>query len=222
MTCAELKPLLSPYMDGRIDGKTMRQIREHLDDCPGCDHDFAMLRQVQRSLALLAQQRAPAELTLRLKVALSREAARTAHSAWDGFAMRLRNAAGAFMLPATAGVLSAVIFFGLLIGYFAAPQHLDVQKDVPTVFFTPPVLQSTPFGMAIAGNDSDSILVEASIDSSGHVQEYRLLSAPKNKEAVLTQLNNLLIFTTFRPATTFGQPTSGKAVLSFSIVSVKG
>jgi len=222
MTCAELKPLLSPYMDGRIDGKTMRQIREHLDECSACDHEFAILRQVQRSLALLAPQKAPPELSLRLKVALSREVARTTNTAWGGLAVRLRNAAGSFMLPATAGVLSAVIFFGLLIGYFAAPPRLEVQSDVPTVFFTPPVLRSTPFGMAIGGSDSDSIIVEASIDPSGRVQDYRLLSAPKDKEAVLTQLNNLLIFTTFRPATTFGQPTSGKAVLSFSIISVKG
>jgi len=65
-------------------------------------------------------------------------------------------------------------------------------------------------------------VVEASIDANGRVQDYQLLSAPKDKDAVLTQLNNLLIFTTFRPATAFGRPTSGKAVLSFSMVSVKG
>ncbi len=222
MTCAELKALLSPYMDGRVDGKSMRQIREHLDACATCEHEFAVMRQLQRSLAGLTPKKAPPELTLRLKSALSREAARAGHRFWEGFTVRMRNTAGAFMIPATAGVLSAIIFFGLLIGSLAAPPRFGTQKDVPTVFFTPPMLQSSPFGMAIGGVDADMIVVEASIDSAGRVQDYRLLSAPRDKEAVQTQLNNLLIFTTFRPATAFGQPTSGKAVLSFSIVNVKG
>jgi hypothetical protein len=31
-----------------------------------------------------------------------------------------------------------------------------------------------------------------------------------------------MIFTTFRPATSFGVPTSGRVVLSFSNINVKG
>jgi hypothetical protein len=31
-----------------------------------------------------------------------------------------------------------------------------------------------------------------------------------------------LIFTTFRPATNLGRPTAGRAVLSFSKISVRG
>jgi hypothetical protein len=38
----------------------------------------------------------------------------------------------------------------------------------------------------------------------------------------MPQLNNMLIFTVFRPATSFGQPVSGRAVLSFSKINVKG
>jgi hypothetical protein len=36
------------------------------------------------------------------------------------------------------------------------------------------------------------------------------------------ELKNMLIFTTFKPATAFGQPTAGRAVLSFSNIQVKG
>jgi hypothetical protein len=32
----------------------------------------------------------------------------------------------------------------------------------------------------------------------------------------------MLIFTVFRPATSYGRPTTGKAVLSFSEINVKG
>jgi hypothetical protein len=39
---------------------------------------------------------------------------------------------------------------------------------------------------------------------------------------VLPQLKNMLIFTTFRPALSMGRPTTGKAVLSFSKISVRG
>jgi hypothetical protein len=35
-------------------------------------------------------------------------------------------------------------------------------------------------------------------------------------------VKNMLIFTTFRPAMSMGRPTPGRAVLSFSKISVKG
>jgi hypothetical protein len=222
MKCAEARALLSSYLDGAVNGKRMGQISDHLTACDACRQEYALLRQVQRSLTSLGRKKAPPDMALRVKVALSRQVARDHHLAWTGLSIRLQNAARAFMWPATAGVLSAVIFFGLLIGYFAVPPRLEAHNDVPTILYTPPELKSSPFGTAIAGFDSESIVVEAFINANGRVQDYRLLSAPKDKQAVLNQLNNLLIFATFRPATAFGQPTSGKAVLSFSIVSVKG
>ena len=59
----------------------------------------------------------------------------------------------------------------------------------------------------------DSLAVEAYVDSNGRVQDYRVLSATKN---LLPQTKNTLIFTTFRPATFMGKPTSGTATLIFS------
>jgi hypothetical protein len=54
------------------------------------------------------------------------------------------------------------------------------------------------------------------------VQDYRILSDSKESAVLLPKVKNMLIFTTFRPATTMGRPTSGRAVLSFSKISVKG
>lgn len=60
---------------------------------------------------------------------------------------------------------------------------------------------------------ADSLAVEAYVDSNGRVQDYRVLSGTKN---LPPQTKNALIFTTFRPATFMGQPTSGTATLIFS------
>jgi hypothetical protein len=49
-----------------------------------------------------------------------------------------------------------------------------------------------------------------------------VLSNPDAANELPSQVKNMLIFTTFRPATSMGRPTSGRAVLSFSRVSVKG
>src|SRR5437763_68118 len=65
-------------------------------------------------------------------------------------------------------------------------------------------------------------VIEAYVNANGRVEDYRILSQPDDAKAVLPQLKNLLIFTTFHPALSMGRPTAGTAVLSFSKISVKG
>ena len=67
-----------------------------------------------------------------------------------------------------------------------------------------------------------SLVIEADVDSHGRVQDYRILSDEGTSPDMLPQVKNMLIFTTFRPATAFGRPTTGRAILSFSKISVKG
>jgi hypothetical protein len=78
------------------------------------------------------------------------------------------------------------------------------------------------FGTSLGSFGEDSVVVEAYVDANGRVQDYRVLSEPEGTKDVLPQLKNLLIFTTFRPALSMGVPTSGRAVISFSKISVKG
>jgi hypothetical protein len=70
--------------------------------------------------------------------------------------------------------------------------------------------------------NAESLVVEAHIDANGRVQDYRIISAPPDTESLLPQLKNMLVFTQFRPATSFGRPTTSRAVLSFSKINVKG
>jgi hypothetical protein len=105
-------------------------------------------------------------------------------------------------------------------GFFALPL-LAGNPDVPLMTSTAPQLQQSAFGTPLDSISDDSLVIEAYVDSNGRVQDYRVLSSPDAK-GLPPQVKNMLIFSTFRPATSMGQPTSGRAVLSFSKISVKG
>ncbi len=222
MKCAFVQRLFSPYLDGAVTGRQMREIREHLAGCPACEREYALLEQSQAMLAALGRKKAPADLALKLRVAISQEAAGARRPLFAGLRVRLENMANAFMVPATAGAVTAIIIFGLLLGFFAVPAQLQASNDVPLMFYTPPELQESALGLGVGSINADSVIVEAYVDANGRVQDYRILSAPKDTEQLLPELNNAMIFTVFRPATALGRPTVGRAILSFSKINVRG
>jgi hypothetical protein len=223
MNCAEIKKLFSSYLDGRVSGSEMRALTRHIEWCADCAREYAAMQRTQQLLSSLGPKKAPADLALKLRVAISREAAETRRPRFEGVLVRLENALNAFMVPATAGLVSAMLTFGLLLGFFALPAELRASSgDVPLMLYIGPQLQQSAFGTSLGNMGDDVLVIEAYVDANGRVQDYRILSQPDDAQAVLPQLKNLLIFTTFHPALSMGRPTSGTAVLSFSKISVKG
>jgi hypothetical protein len=193
----------------------------HVRGCAGCRTEFAQLRRTHQLVASVGRKPAPPDLVLRLRVALSQEMAAKRRSPWAGVTVRLENLCNAFMVPAAAGVVTAVIVFGLLIGLLV-PNAMRQANDVPTMLYTPPEISFSPFGLNMGSVNADSLVVEAYVDANGRVQDYKVLSAPDSAKDLTPELKNMLIFTTFKPATAFGQPTAGRAILSFSNIQVKG
>ncbi len=221
MKCTKASSLLSPYMDGELEIAQSRKIEQHLTDCGMCRSELGTLRQTRSVLSRVGRKEAPGDLALRIRLAVSREAAQVKLPVWERMRFRMETGFNAFMVPATAGLLSAVVFFGLLIGFFTVPRSAsDVQ--VGTTFYTPPELAISPFGLTDSVS-SDSVVLEAYVDANGRVQDYRVLSSPDGQESQIDpRIKNMLLFTIFRPATSYGRPTAGKAVLSFSAINVKG
>ena len=223
MICHRARSLFSLYLDGALTGRQMRDLRQHLDECAACSVQYAELRRTQSLVSSLGAKQAPAELALQVRVALSREIARKRRTPLETLGVHWENALNAFMLPATAGVISAVICFGLLIGVLAFPSSLVASRDdVPTLLYTPPQLQTLPPDLGLVAPSPDQVVVETLVDANGRVQDYRIISGPGNHETLRPELNNIMIFTTFRPATSFGVPTQGRAVISFAKINVKG
>lgn len=221
MKCSDTRPLLSLYLDGATSRDERLAVESHLKTCAGCSEQYNELRRTHALIASAGRRPAPPELSLRLRVALSQEMAASRRSRWTGVAVRIENLFNAFMVPAAAGVVTAVIVFGLLIGLLV-PSAMRQSNDVPTMLYTPPEISYSPFGLSMGTGNDDSLVVEAYVDANGRVQDFKILSGSGDTKDLTPELKNMLIFTTFKPATAFGQPTAGTAVLSFSNVQVKG
>lgn len=223
MTCPKARLLFSPYLDGRVTGAEMLALQSHLQQCAKCNQRYESLRQTQRLVMSVVRPKAPEDLALRLRVAISREVAAARRPPFEGLLVRLENTLRSHMVPATAGFLSAVLIFGVAMVYFVAPSTLRANNDVPLVMVnTGPELQQTPLGITLDSINADSLVVEAYVDANGRVQDYRILSDNDASKDVLPEVKRMLIFTTFRPALSMGRPTASRAVLSFSKISVKG
>lgn len=223
MKCGDVKELFSPYLDGQVSGVEMHALTRHLEECPRCTREYAALQRTQQLLAGLGPKKAPADLALKLRVAASQQAARVRRPRFQGVLVRIENALNAFMVPATAGLVSAVLIFGLLLGFFALPGQLQASSsDVPLMLYTAPQLEQTMFGTTLSSTGDDSVVIMAYVDANGRVEDYRILSQPEDAGSVLPEVKKILIFTTFRPALSMGRPTPGRAVISFSKISVKG
>jgi hypothetical protein len=225
MKCAEVKLLLSCYLDGAVTGAEMQAVGSHLEACSACDAEYQQMLQAQKLLVSVGRTPAPAGLASQLHAALAEEMASSQRRRWEWESLRVRwsNVMESVMLPATAGVVSAVLFFGLLIGYIAAPASVQASgtDDVPLALFTPAQLNSSPF-LATIGNLDGSLVVETFVDAHGRVVDYKIISAPAGTEKMIPELDNMMIFTTFRPAMDLGRPTASRVVLSFSGINVRG
>jgi hypothetical protein len=223
LKCSGARELLSPYLDGAVTGNQMRAVQEHLDGCAECNREYSLLRRTQQMLTSVGRAKEPADLGLKLRLAISREAAETRRPRFEGLRVRLENALEAFMVPATAGLVCALLIFGLVTAILAMPGQLQANnEDVPLVLNTGPELQQSVFGTTLSSMNADSLVIEAYVDKNGRVQDYRILSDPGESQQLLPEVKRMLIFTTFRPAMSMGRPISSRAVLSFSRISVRG
>jgi anti-sigma factor RsiW len=224
--CSEAQGRFTEYLDGRLNGREMQHIAAHLDECRDCAHEWTSLRYAQSSLAVLGPVPEPADLLLRIRVAVSRERARSQRKPFATWSLVWKNTVGPFLLQASAGFASAVLLLGaviVLVTMFAQPETAQASKDEPLGNPTAPRLLSLSSG---AGNNeigalSGPVVVEVYINGEGQMYDYRIVSGPSD-EATRSQVENLLLTSVFEPARFFGQPVRGLAVLSFSGVSVRG
>lgn len=240
--CKSIRERFSAYLDGALTGVSMQQMAAHLESCPECRHEFDGWRAMQSALAQLGPAKAPADLALRLRVAISQEQNRTARRTLQRLHVRWQNTMAPFLLRASAGLASAILLVGtaaLLVGAFATPEPVEARDAPPSAATSPRFLysmvaSSTPGEPSRAQQldyrrdahvdtveQASPVVVEAYVNRDGRVYDYRIISGPDTAQS-RAQIENLLLFSVFEPARIFGEPVRGIAVLYFSGISVQG
>lgn len=215
--CCDVQARFSEYLDGAVPGSEMRTIATHLAECRECAEEFSQWTTMQRLMASVGPERPPADLGLRLRVAISQERSRTLRRRLEHLQLYWQNSLAPVLTRAAAGMVTAMLLLGTLgfmVQTVAAP---------PTVAATEAVAEgtSTPeFLYRVGGQDSGirlarPLMVEAEISKTGQVFSYRIVSGEANPR-IQRQLDNFLLMSRFRPALFYGIPVPSRAILSFT------
>lgn len=238
MTCRRAIRLLAGYLDGalpeRLGGEGHASLSSHLENCPGCRRELERYRRIQRMMSMAARPAPPPDLAVSIRTAVSAERAS------GGFAGRLRRAKDRIQLtlenilepvalPATGGVIVALLVFALVYQVLGPGMPVSAATpDSPTNLLQPARLETLAgFQMSqleemTRTGGQHPLLVEALVNADGQAVSYRVISGQVDVN-MQRELDQVLFFSRFRPQLNFGRPTSGgRVILSFSQIRVRG
>ena len=238
MECAEALDLLPGYLDGAVPERRGQQthlrLRQHLDQCASCRAELEKYRELSGMMAVARRAAPPALLGVAIRAAISRARAN------GGFSGRMRRFQTRLELlldhileplavPATGGLVAALAVFGIVYQVLGVGMPVKAAStDSPTSFLQPARLETlagfetASLSEADRPDDQHGLLVEATVNADGQAVDYRVLSGQVD-EAMRRQLDQVVLFSRFRPQMSFGRPTSrGRVVLSFAQIRVHG
>jgi anti-sigma factor RsiW len=230
MNCRQALRDLPGYLDGAIRSQAHIRLSEHLDACADCREQLQRFRRLAVCLANVQPIAAPPDLAtcIRVQASQTRSMWSAVRHFWNRAKLVFENILEPLAVPATGGIITALVVFVLLVQNTLVGLPVGfVPDDLPLNLVQPARVESlAPFAVpglvASEGDPAGALMIEATLNAQGDVVSYRILSGP-NDAAVRRQIDQLLLFSRFRPRLSFGLPTDGGHVLiGFSEVRVRG
>jgi hypothetical protein len=240
MKCNKVRNKLAGYLDDAVTGaapvEERVQVREHLDSCAPCREELQRYRKLSSLLSRVPRNLPPADLAVRIRVAAAQS---LPTQDLPGRLQRIRDRAELLLdnvfrpltLPATGGFFSAIFVFVIVLQLIVPGITVRaVPNDVPLNILRPAellTLSDYPSSWAPEQHDLElslphGLLIDVTVDQHGQMVGYQILSGPRSVD-LRHQLDQMLLFSRFRPMMSFGRPTSGgHVILSFSAVRVRG
>lgn len=230
MSCGAVRRALWDYAAGELGKREFDGVSLHLQSCRECDLHRAEVRSVRTGLKSLREKSASSMLSTRLKVVASRERSRLLLR--RDLAARLRDLRSSaallfnhlfrpFAVPAAGGILAS--FFCITLIVDTLHFHPEWQPDIPVVgLFT----QATIDGVSPFSVDGPDVTLQVTVDASGTVSDFEVPPdgnpVHDASPAEMKEIGNMVLFSTFTPATSFGQKVSGKVLVGTRHINIKG
>jgi hypothetical protein len=240
MKCSTVRATLAGYLDDAITGPARAHerihVREHLEGCASCREELQHFRRLAVLLSRVSRSVPPADLAVRIRVTAAQSIATQGlpsrlRRMRDRAEILLENVFRPLTVPATGGFVSAILVFVVVLQLIVPGITVRaVQNDVPLNILRPAeliTLSDYPQAWAPEQHDSElalphGLLLDVTVDAHGQMAGYQILSGPKSLD-IRHQLDQMLLFSRFRPMLSFGRPTAGgHVILSFSAVHVRG
>jgi len=225
MSCDHVQELISPLLDRRLAAGERGKVLAHLQVCRKCDEHLEAIQSQRKELLCMQTAPVPAVLTAQLRVMASHERERRLSRATVGARLRywsmrtqllFDNIMRPFALPFAGGLLSTLVIFSVLVpslsfrhnfgdeAFFTSPDGEVVVVDsrggyVQASDFDPRIL---PLNIAIPDTAN---AVTLTVDENGKVCEWFV-----SRGKLTPELLNVIMFSHFKPATSFGVPTAAK------------
>jgi hypothetical protein len=231
MNCGSVRSALWDYAAGTLGGSERDGVALHLDRCRECALHRAEVRSLRTGLKSLREKSASSMLGTRLRVLASRE--RSRFLLRRDLAARLRDMRSTaalmfdhllrpFAVPAAGGILASFFCIAMIVDTLHF--HPEWQPDIPVVgLFT----QVTIDGVSPFSVDGPDVTLQLTVDASGAVSDFEL--PPDGKKQVhdaspaeMKEIGNMVLFSTFKPATSFGQRVSGKILVGSRHINIRG
>jgi hypothetical protein len=240
MKCNTVRTKLAGYLDDAVTGaapvEERAHIREHLEACGYCREELQRYRKLSVLLSRVPRNLPPADLAVRIRVAAAQalpaqDLSSRMRRIRDRAELLLDNVFRPLTVPATGGFFSAILVFVVVLQLIVPGITVRaVPNDVPLNILRPAeliTLSDYPSSWAPEQHDLElslphGLLIDVTVDQHGQMVAYQILSGPKSAD-LRHQLDQMLLFSRFRPMMSFGRPTAGgHVILSFSAVRVRG
>lgn len=223
LNCKLVRESLWDFMTETLQGEERESVARHLEDCRDCDLHRAEVRSLRMGFKGLPRKDVSPLLATRLRVVASRERSRRAirqdvaariAELRSRLSLTFDNLLRPLAVPAAGGILASLFCFGVIVDSLHV--HPTWDNDIPIGLYTNVILDEvTPF--SVGGND---VMVQLTVDSTGKVSDFTVPSGNASSDE-MREIGNLVLYSTFIPATAFGQRVSGKILVGINHINVR-
>jgi hypothetical protein len=233
LNCNSVRSALWDYAAEALGESDRESVTTHLRRCRECSLYRAEVRSLRTGLKSLPGKNVSALLSIQLRVVASRERSRLLLR--RDLAARLGDLRSSAKLlfdnllrplavPVAGGILASFFCIAMILNTLRIhPEwHPEWQADIPVGLFT----QVTIEGMSPFSVDGPDVTMQLTVDASGAVSDFELPSDGENARSAspqeMKEIGNMVLFSTFTPATSFGQRVSGKIVVGSRHINIRG